>query len=72
MSCKNKKGLLLLMTGSQRIVNIRAGGTYELNLGLFVQVRDFHISLNFLLLNKKKLFQIMKAGATLCAVMQAM
>lgn len=34
----NKQILLLLMMGSQRKVNIRAGGTYELNLALFAQV----------------------------------
>lgn len=40
MSSANKKRLLLLMTGSSRVVNIRAGGTYELNLALFAQVGD--------------------------------
>lgn len=39
MNTENKKRLLMLMTGSNRVVNIRAGGTYELNLTLFVQVR---------------------------------
>lgn len=38
MSLANKKRLLMLMVGSKRVVNIRAGGTYELNLGLFAQV----------------------------------
>lgn len=38
MSEKNKKRMLLLMVGSYRVVNIRAGGTYELNLALFAQV----------------------------------
>lgn len=40
MSEENKKRLLLLLTGSERVVNIRAGGTYELNLALFAQVCD--------------------------------
>lgn len=51
LSAENKKRLLLLMIGSNRAVDIRAGGTYELNLGLFAQV--------------------MKAGASLCAVLKA-
>lgn len=38
MTETNKKRVLMLITGSQRVVNIRAGGSYELNLGLFAQV----------------------------------
>lgn len=38
MTTENKKRILLLITGSQKVVNVRAGGTYELNLGLFAQV----------------------------------
>lgn len=38
MTIDNKKRLLLVMIGSHRKVNIRAGGIYELNLALFVQV----------------------------------
>lgn len=38
MDERNKKRLLLIMIGSKRKVNIRAGGTYELNLALFAQV----------------------------------
>lgn len=40
MSLENKKRLLMIMTGSKRAVNIRAGGTYELNLALFGQVGE--------------------------------
>lgn len=39
LSLENKKLLLLIMMGSSRKVNIRAGGTYELNLALFAQVK---------------------------------
>lgn len=38
MCAANKKSLLMLMTGSKRVVNIRAGGTIELNLALFCRV----------------------------------
>lgn len=38
MTIENKKLLLIIMAGSQRMVTIRAGGTYELNLALFAQV----------------------------------
>lgn len=38
MSIRNRKMLLLLMLGSEKNLNIRAGGTYELNLALFAQV----------------------------------
>lgn len=38
LSRENKKLLIMLMLGSSRKVNIRAGGTYELNLALFAQV----------------------------------
>lgn len=39
MSIENRKRIRLLMTGSYRVVTVRAGGTYELNLALFAQVR---------------------------------
>lgn len=39
MSLGNKKRVLMLMTGSSRVVHIRAGGTHELNLFLFAKVR---------------------------------
>lgn len=39
MSIDNRKRILLLMSGSYRGVTVRAGGTLELNLALFAQVR---------------------------------
>lgn len=45
MDTGTRKILLLLLTGSQRKVNIQAGGIFELNLALFAQVRV--MSLNF-------------------------
>lgn len=45
MSPENKKRVLLLMIGSNRNVNIRAGYIAELNLGLFVRVRQSVINL---------------------------
>lgn len=38
MSIENRKRIRLLMTGSYRVVTVRAGETYELNLALFAQV----------------------------------
>lgn len=52
MTQESKKILLLIMSGSERKVNIRAGGTYELNLALFAQVwpcSDFQKIYNLLL-----------------------
>lgn len=40
MDRATKRTLLLLMAESERKVNIRAGGTIELNLALYAQVRD--------------------------------
>lgn len=49
MSLGNKKRVLMLMTGSRRVVHIRAGGTHELNLFLFAKVRVYgcHADWNF-------------------------
>lgn len=44
LSRENKTRLLLLMTGSVRVVNVRAGGTYELNWALFAQVRTSYVN----------------------------
>lgn len=38
MSIESRKRILLLMSGSSRVVTVRAGGAYELNLALFAQV----------------------------------
>lgn len=38
MSIDNRNRICLLLAGSFRVVTVRAGGTYELNLALFAQV----------------------------------
>lgn len=43
LSIPNRKYLLLMMIGSHRKVNVRAGGAYELNLSLFLQVSQGNI-----------------------------
>ena len=45
MSIDNRKRIRLLMSGSYRVVTVRAGGAYELNLALFAQVSGLTESL---------------------------
>lgn len=50
MNLENRKYLLLMMTGSSRKVNVRAGGTYELNMALFLQVMKLTVTMCAVLL----------------------
>lgn len=71
MTTDNRKYLLMLMKGTKKAVNIRAGNAVELNLTLFASVSH---ALSYGLMGESNwfAFQIMKSGVTLCAVMQAM
>lgn len=72
LSIPNRKYLLLMMIGSHRKVNVRAGGAYELNLSLFLQVSQGNIKKRSISFPTDPLtFQIMKTTATMCAVLRA-
>lgn len=64
---------MFLMTGAEPTVAIKAGGVYELNHVLFAQVSGNQMGEGHqkLLRYSILLFQVMKAGVTMCAVLQA-